>query len=110
MTRDEVIKALEICAVEYRKCDGCPLFKKFWCKDILYEEVMALIKAGPKQGRWEVETKAYWTGKFEENGDPEYKPYPIYHCSECGRATISREKYCPTCGAKMGEDDSNDER
>lgn len=27
-----------------------------------------------------------------------------FRCSECGRKTIIREKFCPSCGTKMGKE------
>lgn len=75
MTRDEVIKAFEICTVEYRKCDGCPLFKKFWCKDILNEKIMALLKAEPKAHEGGINMTMCWEDQYQvyrRYGDKEY--------------------------------------
>jgi len=72
--------------------------------DDMDEIDLALLKEEPKQGRWEGWTATHWTGKYDDLGDPEYKPHVVYHCSLCGRRTVIREAYCPTCGARMGED------
>ena len=45
MTRDEIIKALEICMMANRKCEKCPLFKEIWCEDVLHKEALTLFKA-----------------------------------------------------------------
>ena len=71
MTRDEVIKALEICTGANRKCEECPLSKEIWCNDILDKEALALLKSEPKRGQW--------ISHITEDG------YRSGHdCSECG--------------------------
>lgn len=106
MTRDEVIKALEheLARANYVDSDWID------CIEVaLLRDALALLKTEPKRGRWEGWTGVHWTGKFEENGDPEYKPCTVYHCSECGRTTIFREAFCPNCGALMRNEEISDE-
>ena len=101
MEKSKVIKGLE--AIRETLKAGGYMFTSMWIDDAI-----TLIKAEPKRGRWEGWTGAYWTGKFEENGDPEYKPCMVYHCSECGRTTIFREAFCPNCGALMRNEETYD--
>lgn len=50
----------------------------------------------------------YWRGLvhygfygFKENGSEKYREQVTYHCSNCGRRTVIKEKYCPSCGTRM---------
>ena len=106
MTRDEVVKALER-HLKTIVCKGCPYIEEQECEVKLCDDAIALLKAEPKRGQWEGWTGAHWTGKFEENGDPEYKPCTVYHCSECGRTTIFRDAFCPNCGSWNVEEEPN---
>lgn len=47
----------------------------------------------PKTGHW--------------NDIPKYKNI-AWQCSECGRFTTMKHNYCPNCGAKMVEPESED--
>lgn len=61
-----------------------------------------------RRGHWKGLTTPRWTGKYNDNGDPEYIDYIYYTCSICYRKSVVRESYCPKCGAKMyGETDKN---
>ena len=44
-----------------------------------------------------------WTKRYDDNGDPEYKPYTYYQCQNCSRRTVIKENFCPSCGYKMKE-------
>ena len=35
------------------------------------------------------------------NGEAQYRKHYTYRCRECGRGSAIKEKYCPSCGAKM---------
>lgn len=54
-----------------------------------------------RHGEWNGWTATHWTGKKDDDGDPIYAEHIYYKCSECGRRTVIREKFCPNCGAKM---------
>lgn len=99
--KNEVIRGLEI--VKETLENECYLFGVMWINDAI-----TLLKAEPKRGRWERWAETNWTGKFEENGDPEYKQHTVYYyCSECGRRTIVREAFCPNCGSWNVEEETN---
>lgn len=53
-----------------------------------------------KHGLW----KGYITSAFygcDDEGEPIYRDANFNVCSECGRKTVVKEKFCPNCGAKM---------
>ena len=55
-----------------------------------------------KQGYWKGLTSRYW--KANKDGySGEYKDYIFYKCSVCGRKTVIRENFCPSCGKKMSK-------
>lgn len=41
----------------------------------------------------------------DEYGEPIWREVTIYHCSQCNRRTVIKEKFCPNCGAKMESED-----
>ena len=53
-----------------------------------------------RHGRWEGYYHTRYCG-IDDFGDPIYKDGVVYYCSECMRKTVIKEKYCPSCGAKM---------
>ena len=113
MTWDEVINALECCldinGARFKRCLSCKYRKDVdhlsWACETqkLFADVVSLLKAEPKRGRWEGWTGTHWTRKMNDYGDPEYTSHIVYHCSECGRRTVVQEAFCPTCGAEMGD-------
>ena len=86
MTRDEVIKGLEV--VKETLENECYFFATMWINDAI-----ALLKAEPKRGSWIISDNGEWA------------------CSECGFEPTVYEgtPFCPNCGAKMEADDGNDE-
>ena len=55
-------------------------------------------------GRWDEYTRSRYIG-CDEYGDPRYVDGVVYYCSNprCRRRTVIKERYCPSCGAKMDE-------
>lgn len=51
---------------------------------------------------WEEYSTSRFCG-FDESRDPIYRDGSVYLCSNprCRRKTVIKEKYCPSCGAKM---------
>ena len=99
MTREEVIKALECCILrdpdDKSRCGKCPYPSGSACLNRLKMDALALLKSDQERGRWieETDRERHW------------------HCSVCGYvAGIAglTYKYCPECGAKMGDDDNAD--
>ena len=54
-----------------------------------------------KKAFWREWTATHWTKKYNDNGDPEYKEHRYLSCSNCGRRTVIKEKFCPACGFRM---------
>ena len=63
-------------------------------------EIPSADVAQVKHGRWEGYSHSRYCG-VDDFGDPIYKDGVVYYCSECMRKTVIKEKYCPSCGAKM---------
>lgn len=63
-----------------------------------------------RHGRWEGYIHSRYCG-IDEYGDPIYRDGTVYYCSnpKCRRKTVVKEKFCPSCGAKMDLEDENDE-
>lgn len=61
-----------------------------------------------RRGRWEGYTHSRYCG-IDEYGEPIYRDGTVYYCSnpKCRRKTVVKEKFCPSCGAKMDLEDEN---
>ena len=111
MTRDEVIRGLEICTSD-RYCYACPLDdideSVSTCMRTLMDGALTLLKEEPKRGKW-----VHVYGYVTPGGDP------VWRCSECGKgehiygiehgtygADIADHQWvaCPNCGARMEAD------
>lgn len=59
-------------------------------------------------GRWEGYTHSRYCG-IDKHGEPIYRDGTVYYCSnpKCRRKTVVKEKFCPSCGAKMDLEDEN---
>lgn len=56
-------------------------------------------------GRWIGVDSSFW--KPTHSSDiPVFRK--TYRCSECGRRTAIAENYCPSCGAKMDKEETNE--
>lgn len=96
MTRDEVIKALER-HIKTIVCKGCPYIDVQDCEEKLCDDVIALLKAEPKRGRW-VALDAH-------------KGMEQFKCSACGMECYvptcmgnAMYGFCPNCGARNTEE------
>ena len=56
----------------------------------------------PKTGHWKAFIHSAYHGTGED-GEPVWREVTVYHCSQCNRRTVIKEKFCPNCGAKMVE-------
>lgn len=63
-----------------------------------------------QHGRWRGYTHSRYYG-CDEDGEPIYRDGVVYFCSnrKCGRQTVIKEKYCPSCGNIMDLEGENDE-
>jgi len=55
-----------------------------------------------RTGWWKAFTHSAYHGN-DEDGEPIWREVTVYHCNLCNRRTVIKEKYCPSCGAKMEE-------
>lgn len=51
-----------------------------------------------RHGEWIDVDTSYWRW-YHDTARPVFSK--SFRCSECGRKTIIREKFCPSCGTKM---------
>lgn len=54
-----------------------------------------------RRGEWIGVDTSYWRW-YHDTARPVFSK--SFRCSECGRKTIIREKFCPSCGAKMDKE------
>lgn len=61
-----------------------------------------------RHGRWECYTSSRYCGS-DKYGNPVFIDGVVYYCSnpKCRRKTVIKEKFCPSCGAKMDLEDDN---
>lgn len=61
-----------------------------------------------RHGRWEYYTSPRYCGS-DKYGNPVFIDGVVYYCSnpKCRRKTVIKEKFCPSCGAKMDLEDDN---
>lgn len=52
------------------------------------------------QGVWKGYSRMQFMG-LDDMGNPKYRDGKVYCCSECGRKSIIKTKYCPDCGQYM---------
>lgn len=55
-------------------------------------------------GRWEGWITPAFYG-LDDFGEPIYRDATFYRCSICSRKSAIKEKFCPSCGAKMDLED-----
>ena len=65
-------------------------------------ELPSVTPQEPKTGHWKAFIHDAYHGT-DEDGEPIWREVTVYHCSQCNRRTVIKEKYCPNCGAKMVE-------
>ena len=97
ISREETVKAFcEKCKGYY---DGHCIHRGECDVDVIKTAPAADVQP-VKHGRW----KGYITSAFygcDDEGEPIYRDANFNVCSECGRKTVVKEKFCPNCGAKM---------
>lgn len=60
------------------------------------------VEPSRRHGRWVGYTTPRFCG-FDAYCNPVYRDGVVYYCSnrKCRRRTVIKEKFCPSCGAKM---------
>ena len=74
-----------------------------WSMNTLHGEIQALPAEDVVpvvHGRWEGWTTPAFYG-LDDFGEPIYRDATFYRCSICSRKSAIKEKFCPSCGAKM---------
>lgn len=66
------------------------------------------LEQEPKTGHWKAFIQNAYHGT-DEDGEPVWREVTVYHCSQCNRRTVIKEKFCPNCGAKMFEPQEREE-
>lgn len=64
----------------------------------IVEDFPAADVAPVVRGWWESVDSSYW--QWTPSGGVSV-PHITYRCSRCGRGTVVKTNYCPSCGAKM---------
>lgn len=76
-----------------------------WIRYKLFETVLENEPDVMKHAHWEGWTATHWTKKYDDFGDPIFSEHTYYQCSACRRKSVIKENYCPSCGARMDEED-----
>lgn len=98
--REEVIKILE----HYDLSSGSTLGYHSGAIECAISaiEMLPAADVSPVQlGEWIDVDTSYWRWYHDTARTVFSKSF---RCSECGRKTIIREKFCPSCGAKMDKE------
>lgn len=61
--------------------------------------------APAKRGKWKGYTHSRFCG-LDTESNPIYRDGVLYYCSECSRRSIIKTNFCPSCGAKMDEEET----
>lgn len=67
-----------------------------------FKMAIKALEQGPKVGHWKAFIHDAYHGT-DEDSEPVWREKTVYHCSQCNRRTVIKEKFCPNCGAKMVE-------
>ena len=54
------------------------------------------------QGKWKCTVHSTYRGYYKD-GEPVWGSSKVYSCPVCGRRTIVKENFCPSCGTDMRE-------
>ena len=93
---EEVIKGLECCMIPSKDgCDACPYIGKVMCRELLGEDVIALLKA---QEPVEPIIDTYWETPSVYDNDVKITEN---RCGACGTEIEKWDKYCRECGRKV---------
>lgn len=98
-------------AQKYGLVNGSALGRHTGLADCIAIEIEGLPAADVepvRHGRWEYYTSPRYCGS-DKYGNPVFIDGVVYYCSnpKCRRKTVIKEKFCPSCGAKMDLEDDN---
>ena len=96
-------------------CLMCPFYTDAWSycrqKNIKIEQALERHKDCPLKEVSTAHWKSYSHSAYhgtDEDGEPIWKEVMVHHCSNCNRRTVIKEKYCPSCGALMIEEQTGE--
>lgn len=72
--------------------------------DGLYVNIKAIPAADVRPERhshWHEYESCVFMGRYGKDGEPIFQDRKKFMCVKCGRNTIIKETFCPSCGAKM---------
>lgn len=72
----------------------------------LIDYAIQALEQEPKTGHWKEFIHDAYHGT-DEDGEPIWREVTVYHCSQCNRRTVIKEKFCPNCGTKMESEDGD---
>lgn len=98
--REEVIKILEHYDLSSGSTLGCHS-GAIECAISAIEMLPAADVSPVQLGEWIDVDTSYWRWYHDTARTVFSKSF---RCSECGRKTIIREKFCPSCGTKMDKE------
>lgn len=98
--REEVIKILEHYDLSSGSTLGCHS-GAIECAISAIERLPAADVSPVQLGEWIDVDTSYWRWYHDTARTVFSKSF---RCSECGRKTIIREKFCPSCGTKMDKE------
>ncbi len=70
----------------------------------MIDEVPTVDVAPVIHAQWDCYKCSRFLGWKDGEPEPRWADGKFYCCSRCRRRTVVRENYCPSCGAKMGEE------
>ena len=88
-------------------CENCDWKDGDFCPHMLDCKNYSEFTPKQKTGHWKAFIHSAYHGT-DEDGEPIWREVTVYHCSQCNRRTVIKEKYCPNCGAKMDEEAADD--
>ena len=71
--------------------------------DITLDKISKLDKVIIRHAYWKKYNDSSYV-RTDSNGEAIFRRQIVYRCSYCGRRTVIKERYCPSCGSVM---DSN---
>ena len=119
ISREAALKAAEHAYGEWNlamaAADGARQINLVYKRQELLKAVASVFDIVPaadvepvRHGRWEGYSHSRYCG-IDADGEPVYRNGVVYYCSnpKCRRKTVVKEKFCPSCGAKMDLEEEN---
>ena len=82
----------------------------FDCDESIRDIIDAMPAADVRPERyshWHEYLTNVFMGRFSKDGEPICQDRKTFMCVKCGRGSAIKEKFCPSCGAKMDGKDGD---